>query len=184
MNENYLYQLTVVTGLRSKSETTSNINFVIAGEREDTGVRTLSDGRKVHYFSSPESSTHGNLNDSTFPFAHGFYPHFVLDYASLHKFFRVSSALKCGSEICYSSTMHAAPHPRQHRPLPDDRALLPGQARIPEDLARQLGRKDSWQLVPGSGGAQGSADWRAVSISLTTYQTQYHKITQLESDYL
>ena len=39
--------MSVVTGLRAKAETESRVNFILAGEDEDTGVRLLSDGRNV-----------------------------------------------------------------------------------------------------------------------------------------
>ena len=42
--EDYLYQITVVTGIRSKADTKSNIQFILSGETDDTGVRKLSDG--------------------------------------------------------------------------------------------------------------------------------------------
>ena len=42
--EEYLYQITVVTGIRSGAGTASNIQFILSGEHQDTGVRKLTDG--------------------------------------------------------------------------------------------------------------------------------------------
>ena len=40
----YFYMISVHTGLRPGSGTDSNVNFVLAGEGGDSGVRLLSDG--------------------------------------------------------------------------------------------------------------------------------------------
>ena len=45
-SEKYLYLITVTTGMQGKAGTTSNIFFCIAGDREETGVRKLSDGKR------------------------------------------------------------------------------------------------------------------------------------------
>ncbi|XP_066966740.1 serine-rich adhesin for platelets-like [Macrobrachium rosenbergii] len=68
--EKYLYLLTVMTGMKGKSGTASNISFVLSGTDEDTGVRKLSDDkRKEHTRGSSVQyvmSTEGPLGDPTY----------------------------------------------------------------------------------------------------------------------
>ncbi|XP_068248147.1 uncharacterized protein [Palaemon carinicauda] len=68
--EKYLYLLTVVTGMKAKSGTASNISFVLTGDDEDTGVRKLSDDkRKEHTRGSSVQyvmSTEGPLGHLTY----------------------------------------------------------------------------------------------------------------------
>lgn len=46
--DNYHYQVTVQTGMKKKSGTSSKISFVMSGETNDSGARRLYDGhRKV-----------------------------------------------------------------------------------------------------------------------------------------
>lgn len=47
-NEKYLYMITVSTGMQAKSGTSSNIFFNLSGERDQTGVRKLTDGKRKH----------------------------------------------------------------------------------------------------------------------------------------
>ena len=63
-DEDYLYQITVVTGIRSKADTKSNIQFILSGENEDTGVRKLSDGVTMVMF-WPMVTTHLNIDLAT-----------------------------------------------------------------------------------------------------------------------
>jgi hypothetical protein len=42
-NDGYFYMLTVYTGMRRGSATTSNVNFILAGEEDDSGIRVMSD---------------------------------------------------------------------------------------------------------------------------------------------
>ncbi|KAH9502348.1 Polycystic kidney disease protein 1-like 2 [Bulinus truncatus] len=44
--DNYFYLITVHTGLRKSAGTTSNVNFTLSGESDDSGIRKLSDGIK------------------------------------------------------------------------------------------------------------------------------------------
>ena len=47
--DQYFYMITVHTGLRRGAGTKSVVNFVLAGDEDDSGVRILSDGMKeVH----------------------------------------------------------------------------------------------------------------------------------------
>lgn len=46
MKDNYFYLLTVQTGMRRGAGTKSNVNFVLVGNEEDSGIRVLSDGIK------------------------------------------------------------------------------------------------------------------------------------------
>ncbi|KAK7065489.1 hypothetical protein SK128_007199 [Halocaridina rubra] len=48
-NEKYLYMLTVVTAMKGKAGTKSNISFVLTGDEDDTGVRKLSDGKRKEH---------------------------------------------------------------------------------------------------------------------------------------
>ena len=49
-SDNYLYMITVYTGLNRNSGTTSNVRFVITDEKKSTDVRYLDDGEnKVIY---------------------------------------------------------------------------------------------------------------------------------------
>lgn len=41
-NDVYYYMITVYTGMRRGSATMSNVNFIIVGEEEDSGIRLLS----------------------------------------------------------------------------------------------------------------------------------------------
>ncbi|KAJ8317996.1 hypothetical protein KUTeg_003087 [Tegillarca granosa] len=50
-SDTYFYLMTIYTGLRKGSGTRSNINFVLAGEDTDTGVRYLNDeSKKLAYY--------------------------------------------------------------------------------------------------------------------------------------
>ena len=42
--ERYLYQVTVFTGMRGSAGTRSRVSLVVSGDRDDTGVRRLTDG--------------------------------------------------------------------------------------------------------------------------------------------
>lgn len=42
----YFYLISVYTGLRRGAGTKSNVYFMVTGERCDTGIRVLNDGRK------------------------------------------------------------------------------------------------------------------------------------------
>ena len=43
------YEVHAYTGTKSESQTKSNINFILAGTKGDSGIRCLDDGvRKVH----------------------------------------------------------------------------------------------------------------------------------------
>nr|KAG5713885.1 hypothetical protein BaRGS_024512 [Batillaria attramentaria] len=46
VDDSYFYLLTVHTGLRRGAGTRSNVKFIITGERGDSGVRALSDGKR------------------------------------------------------------------------------------------------------------------------------------------
>lgn len=46
VKDNYFYLLTVQTGMRRGAGTKSNVNFVLVGNEEDSGIRILSDGIK------------------------------------------------------------------------------------------------------------------------------------------
>ena len=50
MMDKYFYLISVYTGLRKNSGTRSNISFVLAGDSGDTGVRQLTDGKRVYSF--------------------------------------------------------------------------------------------------------------------------------------
>ena len=43
--ERYLYQVTVFTGMRGSAGTRSRISLLVSGDRDDTGVRRLTDGK-------------------------------------------------------------------------------------------------------------------------------------------
>lgn len=45
-DDNYFYLLTIHTGMRKGAGTKSNVNFVLVGNDEDSGIRILSDGIK------------------------------------------------------------------------------------------------------------------------------------------
>ncbi|PVD28963.1 hypothetical protein C0Q70_11559 [Pomacea canaliculata] len=47
VGENYLYLLTVHTGLKRGSGTKSNVSFVLGGSHADSGIRVLSDGKRA-----------------------------------------------------------------------------------------------------------------------------------------
>ena len=46
-DERYLYQVTVFTGMRGSAGTRSRVSLVVSGDRDDTGVRRLTDGTKT-----------------------------------------------------------------------------------------------------------------------------------------
>lgn len=46
VKDNYFYLITVQTGMRRGAGTKSNVNFVLVGNEEDSGIRILSDGIK------------------------------------------------------------------------------------------------------------------------------------------
>ena len=51
VDDTYFYLVTVYTGLRPGSGTTSRIGFIVSGSEGDTGIRELFDGvRKVHFY--------------------------------------------------------------------------------------------------------------------------------------
>lgn len=54
--DKYFYIISVHTGLRPGAGTDSNVNFVLAGEAGDTGVRCLSDG--IEHVSLSISNNH------------------------------------------------------------------------------------------------------------------------------
>ena len=61
-----MYQITVITGVRSRAGTVSNIQFILSGDQHDTGVRKLSDGiNKVVYMNSHNSGYHFILSSHT-----------------------------------------------------------------------------------------------------------------------
>ena len=45
----YYYKVTVYTGLRRNAGTKSNVCFILSGDFGDTGVRILSDGKRVRF---------------------------------------------------------------------------------------------------------------------------------------
>ncbi|XP_047736408.1 polycystic kidney disease protein 1-like 2 [Hyalella azteca] len=47
-SEKFLYLITVSTGMQAKSGTSSNIFFSVAGDKDQTGVRKLSDGKRKY----------------------------------------------------------------------------------------------------------------------------------------
>jgi hypothetical protein len=44
--DQYFYLLTVQTGMRRSAGTKSNVNFVLVGNEDDSGIRVLADGVK------------------------------------------------------------------------------------------------------------------------------------------
>ena len=51
INETFHYEMHVYTGLKTNSETKSNVYFVLVGTNGDTGIRRLDDdARKVQLF--------------------------------------------------------------------------------------------------------------------------------------
>lgn len=44
--DNYHYQLTVYTGVRTNAGTDSHVRFIMSGDEGDTGVRRLYDGKR------------------------------------------------------------------------------------------------------------------------------------------
>ena len=49
VDDGYFYLLTVHTGMRKAAGTLSNVKFILTGSNGDTGVRLLSDGKRVSY---------------------------------------------------------------------------------------------------------------------------------------
>ena len=47
VDDSYFYLLTVHTGMRKGAGTLSNVKFILTGANGDTGVRILSDGKRV-----------------------------------------------------------------------------------------------------------------------------------------
>ena len=64
--EEYLYQITVVTGIRSRAGTASNIQFILSGEYQDTGVRKLADGVTKMVTTFDDTNNYPNLYLATF----------------------------------------------------------------------------------------------------------------------
>ncbi|XP_076075764.1 polycystin-1-like protein 2 [Mytilus galloprovincialis] len=47
VQDNYCYQITVCTGMRRGAGTRSHVNFILAGDLKDTGVRQLEDEKQI-----------------------------------------------------------------------------------------------------------------------------------------
>ena len=60
-DERYLYQISVFTGMRGSAGTRSRVSLVVSGDRDDTGVRRLTDGRtQVRRLVAGDSSTYAH----------------------------------------------------------------------------------------------------------------------------
>ncbi len=140
--EKYMYQITVVTGIRGNSGTGSNISFLLSGEDDDTGARRLYDGfRRVSYFLPVYDKEKSTLTNNSKKINH-----VLIRLQNMNAFFgfdrqRPSNQQKWIAfelldfefdHLCYFFTV---PYFRKRCPLLDDRTWALGAFELPENLA-------------------------------------------------